>query len=197
MPTGSAEQLQQTFRELIFALLLGIAIAYMILGAQFNSFIHPFTILLALPFSLSGALAALWVSNHSLNMMSMIGILLLMGIVKKNSILLVDFTNVRRDAGLETREALLFACPLRLRPILMTSFAIMAGALPSALALGPGAELLAPMGSVVIGGTLVSTLMTLFVVPCAYSLFERLESKRKHARLAEVMESLSSGKDRA
>lgn len=190
--TGSAQQFQESFRELIFALVFGIIVAYMILGAQFNSFLHPLTILLALPFSLSGALMALWVSNHSLNMMSMIGILLLMGIVKKNSILLVDFTNAKRLEGMDTRAALLHACPLRLRPILMTSLAIIAGAVPSAMTLGPGAELRAPMGSAVIGGTLVSTLLTLFVVPCAYSLLTRFESKRKAQRMSEVMKALSS-----
>lgn len=190
--TGSAEQFQETFRELLFALVLGVVIAYMILGAQFNSFIHPFTILLALPFSLSGALIALWAADHSLNMMSMIGILLLMGIVKKNSILLVDFTNARRLEGLKTREALLDACPMRLRPILMTSLAIVAGAVPAAMTLGPGAELRAPMGSTVIGGTLVSTLLTLFVVPCAYSLLARFETKHKEKRTAEVIATLAA-----
>ena len=184
--TGQAEEFQNAFRELTLALILGIAVAYMILGAQFNSFIHPFTILLALPFSLSGALAALWLADYSLNMMSLIGILLLMGIVKKNSILLVEFTNSRRAAGLDLHAALLEACPLRLRPILMTSLAIVAGAVPAALSLGPGAELRAPMSAVVIGGTLVSTLMTLFVVPCAYSLLARLESGKLRARMAEV-----------
>jgi hydrophobe/amphiphile efflux-1 (HAE1) family protein len=189
--TGNAQQFEESFRELGLALFLGIAMAYMILGAQFNSFIHPFTILLALPFSLSGALAALWFRNYSLNMMSVIGILLLMGIVKKNSILLVDFTNVQRLKGLSTRDALLEACPIRLRPILMTSFAIVAGALPSALILGPGAELRAPMGIVIIGGTLVSTLLTLFVVPCAYYFLSRFESKHRDSRMAEVMDVLS------
>jgi HAE1 family hydrophobic/amphiphilic exporter-1 len=192
VPTGNAQQFQESFRELWLALFLGIAIAYMILGAQFNSFIHPFTILLALPFSLAGALAALWLTGHSLNMMSMIGILLLMGIVKKNSILLVEFTNARRLKGLNVREALLDACPIRLRPILMTSLAVVAGAVPSAFVLGPGAELRAPMGVVVIGGTVVSTLLTLFVVPCAYSLLARFESGRGSRHRAKVMDILSS-----
>ena len=150
--TGGSKQFQESFRELILALLLGILIAYMILGAQFDSFLHPFTILLALPFSLSGALFALRLFDYSLNMMSMIGILLLMGIVKKNSILLVEFTNAQRHAGLDARAALLKACPLRLRPILMTSLTIVAGSVPAALTLGPGAELRAPMGVAVIGG---------------------------------------------
>lgn len=190
-PSGSSQDFQNSFRELIMALVLGIAVAYMILGAQFDSFIHPFTILLALPFSLSGALLALWAMGHSLNMMSMIGILLLMGIVKKNSILLVEFTNAQRHAGLEPRAALLKACPLRLRPILMTSLAIVAGAIPAAMSLGPGAELRAPMGVAVIGGTLISTLMTLYIVPCAYSLFARLESSKEGGRRAEVLDALA------
>lgn len=188
--SGSSQDFQNSFKELIMALLLGIAVAYMILGAQFDSFIHPFTILLALPFSLSGALLALWAMNQSLNMMSMIGILLLMGIVKKNSILLVEFTNTQRHAGLKTDDALLKACPLRLRPILMTSLAIVAGAVPAALSFGPGAELRAPMSSAVIGGTLISTLLTLYVVPCAYSLLARLESSKEGARRAEVLDAL-------
>jgi multidrug efflux pump subunit AcrB len=190
--TGNARQFQDTFADLGMALLLGIAIAYMILAAQFDSFIHPATILLALPFSLSGALIALWACGHSLNMMSMIGILLLMGIVKKNSILLVEFTNHKREGGLGPRAALLEACPLRLRPILMTSLAIVAGAVPAAMNLGAGAELRAPMGVAVIGGTLLSTLLTLYVVPCAYSLMSRLESSGHEARRAEVAKALAN-----
>jgi hydrophobe/amphiphile efflux-1 (HAE1) family protein len=190
-PSGSSQDFQNSFKELIMALLLGIAVAYMILGAQFDSFLHPFTILLALPFSLSGALLALWAMGQSLNMMSMIGILLLMGIVKKNSILLVEFTNAQRHAGLATEAALLKACPLRLRPILMTSLAIIAGAIPAALSFGPGAELRAPMSSAVIGGTLISTLLTLYVVPCAYSLLTGLESRKQGGRRAEVLEALA------
>ena len=184
--TGSSQQFQDTFHELGLALGLGIAIAYMILAAQFDSFVHPLTILLALPFSLSGALVALWLAGHSLNMMSLIGILLLMGIVKKNSILLVEFTNAKREEGLAPRAALLEACPLRLRPILMTSLAIIAGAAPAAMALGPGAELRAPMGVAVIGGTLLSTLLTLYVVPCAYSLLTAVEGSKNIERHAEV-----------
>jgi hydrophobe/amphiphile efflux-1 (HAE1) family protein len=190
--TGASQDFQNTSREMVLALLLGVAIAYMILGAQFNSFVHPFTILLALPFSLSGALVALRLMDHSLNMMSMIGILLLMGIVKKNSILLVEFANHQREGGLAVDAALLKACPLRLRPILMTSLAIVAGAVPSALTLGPGAELRAPMGVAVIGGTIVSTLLTLYVVPCAYSLASRLESARHGERAAKVRELLGA-----
>ena len=177
MWSGSSRTFQESFQSLLFALWLGIVVAYMVLGSQFNSFIHPFAVLLALPFSVSGAFFALRATGTSLNLYSMIGLILLMGIVKKNSILLVDFANQRRREGLELREALLEACPIRLRPILMTSISTVAAAVPPALALGPGAETRIPMAIVVIGGVLVSTLLTLFVVPCAYSLMARLERR--------------------
>jgi hydrophobe/amphiphile efflux-1 (HAE1) family protein len=174
---GSAETFKESFQQLIFALILGIAVAYMVLASQFNSFIHPLVVLLALPFSLSGAFIALLIGGQSLNIYSMIGIILLMGIVKKNSILLVDFTNQLRATGLGVRDSLLKACPVRLRPILMTSLATVVGALPPALAIGPGAESRVPMAITVIGGIIVSTLLTLFVVPCAYSLVNRESQK--------------------
>jgi HAE1 family hydrophobic/amphiphilic exporter-1 len=123
-----------------------------------------------MPFSITGAILGLLLIGASLNMYSMIGIVLLMGIVKKNSILLVEFTNQMRERGLGVREALLEACPIRLRPILMTSISTVAAALPPALALGPGVETRMPMAVVVIGGVTLSTFLTLFVVPCAYSL---------------------------
>jgi len=138
------------------------------------------TVLLALPFSLCGALIALLITGQSLNISSMIGLILLMGIVKKNSILLVDFTNKKRDEGFKVREALLEACPLRLRPILMTSISTIAAAVPAAINLGPGAESRIPMAIAVIGGVLVSTFLTLFVVPCAYSLLSRFERHPKN-----------------
>lgn len=177
--TGSSEDLKKTFQGLIFALVLGLVVAYMILASQFNSYIDPFSVLIALPFSISGALIALLITGQSLNMFSMIGIVLLMGIVKKNSILLVDFTNqVRIHKGSGIQAALLEACPIRLRPILMTSFATIAGAIPPALAWGPGAESRVPMAITVIGGVLVSTLLTLYVVPCVYEILSRLERNK-------------------
>jgi hydrophobe/amphiphile efflux-1 (HAE1) family protein len=189
--SGSSEAFKESFHSLFVALILGIFVAYMVLGAQFNSFIHPFIVLLALPFSVTGAFAALWLTGISLNIYSMIGLLLLMGIVKKNSILLVDFTNHRRsEGGLDVRSALLEACPLRLRPILMTSVATVAAAIPAAFALGPGAETTRPMAVVVIGGVSLSTLLTLVVVPCAYSLMARFESQRHSRELGEALGSL-------
>jgi HAE1 family hydrophobic/amphiphilic exporter-1 len=174
--TGGSQAFQESFNSLWFVLLLGIVVSYMVLASQFNSFIHPVTVLMALPFSLSGAFITLWLFGQSLNIFSFIGLILLMGIVKKNSILLVDFTNqVRARGGVSVREALQEACPVRLRPILMTSFATIAAALPLALAIGPGAELRAPMAIAVIGGVLVSTLLTLLVVPAVYELLSRFE----------------------
>ena len=173
--TGSSQNFKETFDSLIYALLLGILVSYMVLASQFNSFIHPVTVLLALPFSISGAFIGLWVGHQSINVYSMIGFILLMGIVKKNSILLVDFTNQCRHEGQDVRSALLHACPIRLRPILMTSVATVAGALPEALSIGPGAETTIPMAIAIIGGVIASTILTLFVVPCAYSLFTKLE----------------------
>jgi multidrug efflux pump subunit AcrB len=146
--------------------------------------------LLALPFSFIGAFAALAMTDTSLNIYSMIGILLLMGIVKKNSILLVDFTNHQREAGLGVSDALLQACPLRLRPILMTSIATIAAVIPAAFAFGPGAETARPMAVVVIGGVLTSTVLTLLVVPCAYSLMSKLEGKRHEAELHQALSEL-------
>ena len=175
---GGAQTFRETFASLSFALWLGIIVSYMVLASQFNSFVHPFAVLLSLPFSISGAFFALLLTGQSINLYSLIGLILLMGIVKKNSILLVEFANQKRVLdGLPVRDAILFAGPVRLRPILMTSLATLAAAVPPALALGPGAESRIPMAITVIGGVIVSTFFTLLVVPCAYSLMARLESK--------------------
>ncbi len=174
---GSSQTFQESFKSLGFALLLGILVSYMVLASQYNSYIHPVTVLLALPFSFSGALVGLWLARQSLNIYSFIGLILLMGIVKKNSILLVDFTNQFREQGLTVTEALRRACPTRLRAILMTSISTIAAALPPALALGPGAEARIPMSVAVIGGMVASTLLTLFAVPAAYGLLSRFERK--------------------
>lgn len=176
--SGSTQTFKESFSSLLLAFWLGIIIAYMVLASQFNSYLHPMSVLLALPFSISGAFISLWIFGRSLNIYSIIGLILLMGIVKKNSILLVDFTNQHREKGMEVIPALLTACPVRLRPILMTSIATIVAAVPPALAIGPGAETRIPMAVTIIGGVMVSTLLTLFVVPCVYSLFSRIERKK-------------------
>ena len=172
---GGARTFDESFKSLGFAFLLGLIVAYMVLASQFNSFIHPLTVLLAVPFSITGALLALRVTNESLNLYSAIGLILLMGIAKKNSILLVEFTNQQREHGKGIEDAILSAGPIRLRPILMTTVATLVAALPLALGLGAGAETRQPMAISILGGVLVSTLFTLVVVPCAYSLLSRLE----------------------
>jgi len=192
LPSGYylvASGVTKTYKEsnsgLLFALVLGIAVAYMVLASQFNSFVDPFTVLVALPFSVSGALMGLFLTHQTLNIYSYIGLILLMGIVKKNSILLVDFTNAVRKRGLSTKEALIEACPIRLRPILMTSIATIAAAVPPALAFGPGAETRVPMAVAVIAGVFLSTLLTLFVVPSVYLLLEvfRLKNQPNVAKM--------------
>jgi HAE1 family hydrophobic/amphiphilic exporter-1 len=191
LETGNAQLMQESFQNLLLVLVLGIFVAYMVLATQFNSFLHPVTILMALPFSVTGAFMALAVTHKSLNIYSMIGLILLMGIVKKNSILLVDFTNERRKKrGLGLREALLDACPVRLRPIIMTSTATIAGAAPIALASGAGAELMVPMAVAVIGGVALSTFLTLFVVPCFYELMSRFENHSHDKELREALKLL-------
>ena len=175
--SGGSQAFKESSQSLILALVMGIFVAYMVLATQFNSFIHPFTVLLALPFSVTGALIALFISRNSMNLYSMIGLILLMGIVKKNSILLVDFTNERRRQGKDVQTALLEACPVRLRPILMTSAATVAAAIPEALAFGAGSETMVPMAVAIVGGVTLSTLLTLFVVPCAYEIFSRFEKQ--------------------
>ena len=175
--SGTSQTFKESMKSLIFALILGIVVAYMILASQFNHVIHPITVLLALPFSLVGAFWALLIANQSLSIFSFIALLLLMGIVKKNSILLVDFTNQMRARGMNTYDALLTACPIRLRPIIMTSVSTIAAAVPPALALGPGAETRIPMGVAIIGGVLVSTFLTLFVVPAFYLVCDKLEQQ--------------------
>ena len=188
--TGSSQTFAESLQSLIWVLLLGIVVAYMVLASQFNSFLDPFSVLMALPFSISGALVALYVAHRSINVYSVIGLILLMGIVKKNSILLVDFTNqVRRGGEASVPRALLTACPIRLRPILMTSVATIAGAVPVALSLGPGAESRTPMAIAVIGGVVFSTALTLYVVPCFYSVMSRFEKRKAHERrLADALD---------
>lgn len=184
---GAAAGLGEAFGSLFTALIVGVLVAYLILAVQFNSFIHPVSVLVALPFSVTGAILTLWLTNNSLNLFSFIGLIVLMGIAKKNSILLVEFTNQIRDRkeneGMSIREALIEACPVRLRPILMTSVATIAAATPLVLGHGLGHEARTPMGLAIIGGTIVSTLLTLFVVPALYLILSRWEGERKEIEI--------------
>ena len=170
---GQAQTMMDSFAEIAKALLLAVILIYMVLSAQFESFIHPFTIMLSLPFSLTGAILALLIGGQTMNIVSLIGVIMLMGLVTKNAILLVDYANQRRRSGVGVAEALLEAGSVRLRPILMTTGAMIFGMMPIALGIGSGAEMRQSMGVVLIGGLVSSTLLTLIVVPSVYLLIER------------------------
>ncbi|OGW58890.1 MAG: hypothetical protein A2V83_02700 [Nitrospirae bacterium RBG_16_64_22] len=169
---GEAERMQESFVALMAALALSVIFIYMVLASQYNSFVHPFTIMLSLPLAIIGALIALFLMGKPVGMPPMIGIVMLMGLVTKNGILLVDYTNTLRARGLPVREAILEAGPTRLRPILMTSTAMILGMLPVAVSTASGSEFRSPMAIAIIGGLITSSLLTLVVVPVVYTLFE-------------------------
>ena len=160
--------------------LLAIAIIYMLLASQFESLIHPLTILLSVPLAAAGVMLALFLTNRAFGLTAFIGVLMLVGIVVKNGILLVDYTNVLRGRGMGRNEALLTAGPTRLRPILMTASAAILGMLPIALGVGKGSEIQSPMATAVIGGLITSTFLTLLVVPTVYTLLDDTISRLGH-----------------
>ncbi|WP_224240800.1 efflux RND transporter permease subunit [Hyalangium gracile] len=174
---GASVAFRDSMSSLLFALFLGIGVAYMVLASQFNSFLHPVTVLTILPLSVAGAAFALLATGTTLNIFSMIGLLLLMGIVKKNSIILVDYALQQREQGADAVEAMQRAGPVRLRPILMTSIATMMAAVPAALALGAGSETRQPMAIAVLGGLSVSTVLSLLVVPAFYVVADRARTR--------------------
>lgn len=170
--TGTSQQQQESFASLTFALGLAIVVIYMILAVQFESFVHPFTVMVSLPFTMVGVFGALLVTGTTLNIFSFLGIIMLMGIVTKNAILLIDFANRERERGVDKVTAMLTAGPIRLRPILMTATATIIGIVPVALALSEGGESRAPLAVAVIGGAFTSTALTLLVIPVVYLLFD-------------------------
>jgi HAE1 family hydrophobic/amphiphilic exporter-1 len=176
---GQQKMLGETMAEFMKALLLGVILIYMVLCAQFESLLDPLTIMISLPLSVIGALSGLLLAQEYMTIFAMIGMIMLMGLVAKNGILIVEFTNQLREEGRPTREALLEAGPMRLRPILMTSVAMIAGMLPVAFARGDGAESRTGMAWAIIGGLVASTVLTLLVVPVIYSLLDRF--RRRHA----------------
>jgi HAE1 family hydrophobic/amphiphilic exporter-1 len=190
---GQSSQLDATFAALIGALVLSIVLMYMLMAALYESFIFPFAVIACLPVALVGAILGLWLDGSTLNVFSMIGMIMLMGLVAKNAILLVDYTNTLRKRGLNRREALLEAGPTRLRPITMTTVTLLIAMAPLALKMGAGAESRSPMAIVVIGGMITSTLLTLFLVPCAYTYLDDLQNLLLR-RKAQAVESLAVGK---
>ena len=171
--TGSARDFTESSDSVLRIFLLSLAIVYLILAAQFESFREPFVILLTVPLALAGAMGSLWAFGQTLNLFSQIGLVMLVGLVTKNGILIVEFANQRQEAGRTPRQAVFEAAQARLRPILMTTFCMVLGTLPIALALGAGAESRKPMGTAIIGGLLVSLCLTLLVIPAMYVLVAR------------------------
>ena len=169
---GESQDQAEVFTRIFTALGIAVLLMYLILVVQFGSFLDPLAILVSLPLSLIGVVLALWITNDTLNIMSLIGVILLMGIVAKNAILLIDFAKWAREKGMPLREALIDAGRIRLRPIIMTTLALIAGMIPVAIGHGEGADFRAPLGRAVIGGTLTSTLLTLLVIPTVYEILD-------------------------
>jgi HAE1 family hydrophobic/amphiphilic exporter-1 len=172
--SGEGEDMVESFGYMAEALLLAVIFVYLVLAAQFESFIDPFAIMLSLPLSIVGMAGMLFITGDTINIMSLIGLIMLMGLVTKNAILLVDYAKVLRARGMNRSEAVITAGRTRLRPIMMTTLAMIFGMLPLALALGAGAEMRAPMARAVIGGLITSTFLTLLVVPVVYTLMDDL-----------------------
>jgi multidrug efflux pump subunit AcrB len=179
---GQVEEQQEVNSAIFGALILAVVFIYLVLASQFGSFLQPVAIMASLPLSIVGVMLALLLTGTTLNIFSMIGIVFLMGLVTKNAILLVDFANKGQRDGLPRTEALLAAGQVRLRPIMMTTAAMIVGMLPLALGIGEGSEQQAPMGRAIIGGVITSTLLTLVVVPVIYSYLDALEQRMKPKR---------------
>jgi len=172
--TGASRDFSESSSNILFAFILALVLIYLLLAAQFESFIEPIIIILTVPMALAGAVFSLWYFNQTLNIFSQIGMIMLIGLVTKNGILILEFTNQLRTKKLTTTKALIAASTARLRPILMTSLATVLGALPIAMALGAGSESRMGMGIVIIGGLLLSMILTLFVIPSIFSIYTRL-----------------------
>jgi multidrug efflux pump len=191
--SGESRELEESGNALYFAFVLALIVVYMVLAAQFESLVHPFTVLLAVPLAVTGALVTLLATGSTLNLFSQIGMILLIGIVTKNSILLVEYANQLKARGLDSTEAMLEAGRIRLRPIMMTSVATIFALLPIALGLGAGAASRRPLGYAVVGGLIFSTVLTLYLVPSVYTLFDALGVRvRKRKGAAEVIDRLGA-----
>jgi len=182
---GENEEMRRSFRDLAFAFALAVLLVYMILAAEFESFIHPFTILMSVPLALVGAFLSLALTGNGINTMSLIGLIILVGIVDNDAVVKVDFIVQCRRRGMSVRDSILEAGRVRLRPIIMTTVTTILGLLPMALGIGEGSELRSPMAITVIGGLTVATALTLVVVPVVYQTMEGV-AERARARLGAL-----------
>src|SRR5699024_542126 len=178
---GDLEMLGDAIPQMLLAIVLGVIFIYLVMVAQFESFKHPFIVIMAMPLSIVGIMAALVVTNSPLSVVSFVGIIMLLGIVVNNSILLVDYTNQQKEKGMPTIEALEISVQHRFRPIVITALTTALGMLPLAIGIGEGGEMIAPMGTVVIGGLVSSTFFTLFVIPIFYSYIDK-ETRNMHKK---------------
>jgi multidrug efflux pump subunit AcrB len=190
---GQAKDMEETGQAAIGAMLLAVIFIYIVLASQFGSFIQPIAIMASLPLSFFGAFVALKITGTTFNLFAIIGLIMLMGLVTKNAILVVDFANHGRKEGKSIVQALRDAGQVRLRPILMTTCAMIFGMLPLALALGDGAELQAGMGRAIMGGVMTSTLLTLVVVPVLYAIFETALEKRRERKARRAQPHADAG----
>jgi HAE1 family hydrophobic/amphiphilic exporter-1 len=172
VPTGDSENMKESFRYMAIALVFAILLVYIVMAIQFESFLHPFTVMFSLPLMTTGSFGLLYVIGLRMSVMSFMGIILLVGVVVNNAILLVDFINQLRSKGMSKLDAVIEAGPLRLRAILMTTVSTMIGNLPVALALSQGGEVRQPMSVAVIGGLFTSSMLTLLVIPVLYLVFD-------------------------
>jgi HAE1 family hydrophobic/amphiphilic exporter-1 len=202
---GSTKMMAESFGYMLAAMVLAILLVYMLMGALFESFLTPFVIMFSLPQAMIGALLALLITGKSMSIVAMIGMIMLMGLVTKNAILLIDYTNTLMERGLKRHDALLEAGPTRLRPILMTTLAMVGGMIPTAIAINQGAEMRSPMAIALIGGLILSTLLTLIVIPVTYTaiddvwksvsrLFSPRSSKRNYDKDPDRTEELIGSK---
>ncbi|MCQ2250657.1 MAG: efflux RND transporter permease subunit [Bacteroidales bacterium] len=180
---GDYKEQQESFADMALLFALIVMLVYIVMASQFESLMKPFIIMMSMPFAISGVIFALWFTNTSLNMIGALGVILLVGIVTKNGIVLVDYINLMRDRGLDLTEAIALSGKSRLRPVLMTAFTTILGMIPMALSTSEGSEMWVPMGVVVIGGLLVSTVVTLFIVPVLYALFSKKGERDNQAEL--------------
>ncbi|MBE7179172.1 MAG: efflux RND transporter permease subunit, partial [Mucilaginibacter polytrichastri] len=186
---GPSRDYAESSSNIVFAFIFALLLIYLVLAAQFESFIDPFVVMLTVPLALAGALMSLWFMNQTFNIFGQIGMITLVGLVTKNGILIVEFANQKKEHGMDRTQAVLEAATARLRPILMTSLAVVLGALPIALALGAAAKSRVSLGIVIIGGMMFSLVLTLYVIPSIYTVFTAKTRKDPDAEEIEEEET--------